>query len=62
VDVFLGAHGSFYGLPAKYEASKNRAPGQPNPFVDHDGYLAYIALHEQRFRTMLEQQRASAAR
>jgi metallo-beta-lactamase class B len=55
VDVFLGAHGSFYGLPAKYEALKNRAAGQPNPFVDHAGYLAYIAQHEQ-------QQRAAASR
>ena len=59
VDVFLGAHGSFYGLPAKYDALKNRAAGQPNPFVDHDGYLAYIALQEQRFRTMLDRQRTA---
>jgi metallo-beta-lactamase class B len=62
VDVFLGAHGSFYGLPAKYEALNKRAAGQTNPFVDHDGYLAYIALQEQRFRTMLERQRAAAPR
>jgi metallo-beta-lactamase class B len=62
VDVFLGAHGSFYGLPAKYDALKNRTAGQPNPFVDHDGYLAYIALQEQKFRTMLDRQRTSKSR
>jgi metallo-beta-lactamase class B len=60
VDVFLGSHGFFYGLPEKYEASRNRKTGQPNPFVDRAGYLAHIATQEQRFKTMLEaQQKAS---
>jgi metallo-beta-lactamase class B len=60
VDVFLGSHGFFYGLPEKYEASRNRKNGQPNPFVDRAGYLAHIATQEQRFKTMLEaQQKAS---
>jgi metallo-beta-lactamase class B len=64
VDVFLGAHGSFSGLLAKYEALRNRVAGQANPFVDRDGYLAYIAMHERRFRAVLEQQqqRASTSR
>jgi metallo-beta-lactamase class B len=60
VDVFLGSHGSFYGLPAKYAALEKRQPGDPNPFVDHAGYLAHVALQEQRFRTMLETQRKAA--
>jgi len=60
VDLFLGSHGSFYGLPEKYEASKNRKPGQPSPFVDHTGYLAHVATQEQRFRAMLEKQRGAA--
>jgi len=60
VDVFLGSHGSFYGLTEKYAALQKRQPSQPNPFVDHAGYLAHVAAQEQRFRTMLEAQRTAA--
>lgn len=60
VDVFLGAHGSFYGLNEKYAALLARKPGQPNPFVDHAGYLAHVALQEQRFRAMLSKQQQAA--
>jgi metallo-beta-lactamase class B len=60
VDVFLGSHGFFYGLAGKYAALEKRQPGQPNPFVDHAGYLAHVATQEQRFRTMLETQRKTA--
>jgi metallo-beta-lactamase class B len=62
VDVFLGSHGSFYGLPQKYEALKARKAGQPNPFVDRAGYLAHIATQEQRFMTMLAAQQKNPAR
>jgi metallo-beta-lactamase class B len=60
VDVFLGAHGVFYGLTEKYAALESRQPGQPNPFIDHAGYLAHVAAQEQRFRAMLEKQREAA--
>jgi metallo-beta-lactamase class B len=60
VDVFLGSHGFFYGLPEKYEALKNRKDGEPNPFIDRAGYLAHIATQEQRFKTMLEAQQKTA--
>jgi metallo-beta-lactamase class B len=60
VDVFLGAHGSFYGLTEKYAALESRQPGQPNPFIDHGGYLAHVALQEQRFRAMLATQQQAA--
>ncbi len=60
VDVFLGSHGRFYGLPEKYEALKSRKDGQPNPFVDRAGYLAHIATQEQRFQAMLEAQQKAA--
>ena len=60
VDVFLGSHGSFYGLTEKYAALTARKPGQPNPFVDHAGYLAHVALQEQRFRAMLATQQQAA--
>jgi len=39
VDVFLGAHGSFYGLQAKY--AKLQAGGA-NPFIDPAGFKAYL--------------------
>ena len=39
VDVFIASHGSFYGLPAKYEALRNRGDSDPNPFVDREGFL-----------------------
>jgi metallo-beta-lactamase class B len=60
VDVFLGSHGSFYGLKEKYAALENRKPGEPNPFVDHAGYLAHIAAQEKRFETMLHEQQQAA--
>ncbi len=56
VDVFLGSHGFFYGLEAKYRALLKRGPGDPNPFIDHAGYLAHIAAQEQRFEAMLKTQ------
>jgi metallo-beta-lactamase class B len=60
VDVFLGSHGSFYRLPEKYESLKARKDGEPNPFVDHAGYLAHIATQEQRFKAMLAAQQQTA--
>ena len=60
VDVFVASHGSFYGLRRKYETLEGRKEGDPNPFIDHAGFLAYIDRYEQRFETMLEtQQRAN---
>jgi metallo-beta-lactamase class B len=60
VDVFLGSHGSFYGLAEKYTALEHRKDGDPNPFVDHAGYLAHIAAQEQRFEKMLDAQQKPA--
>jgi len=57
-DVFLGAHGEYYGLPAKY--SKLKAGG-PNPFVDPDGYRDYIADRKQAFEAELNRQQALKA-
>jgi len=55
-DVFLGAHGSYYGMEAKLARVKR---GGPNPFVDPDGYKRYVAEREQAFRTELQKQRSS---
>lgn len=56
VDVFLGAHGMWYGLAEKYEKLQRRGPGDPNPFIDRAGYLAHVEAQEQRFEAMLAEQ------
>jgi metallo-beta-lactamase class B len=53
VDVFLGSHGAFYGLAEKYAKLRDRGPNDPNPFVDHPGYLAHIDAQEAAFEAML---------
>jgi metallo-beta-lactamase class B len=54
-DIFLGAHGSYYGMEEKYPRIKR---GVANPFVDPEGYRAYIAEREKAFsRTLRQQQR-----
>jgi metallo-beta-lactamase class B len=52
-DVFLGAHGSYFGMAAKF-ARMN--PGAANPFVDPEGYKSYVAEREQAFEKELAKQ------
>ena len=54
VDYFLGAHGSYYNLEAKY-ARLNQ--GGASPFIDPEGYRAYVENRERAFRTELARQR-----
>jgi metallo-beta-lactamase class B len=54
-DIFLGAHGAYFGLAAKYPRFK---AGDRNAFVDPAGYTAYIADREHAFETELEKQTA----
>jgi metallo-beta-lactamase class B len=58
-DVFLGAHGGYYGMVAKHERARN-GPGS-NPFVDPEGYRDYVLLKEKAFRDELARQRATKA-
>ncbi len=53
VDVFLGPHGSFYGLAEKYA---KLAGGGPNPFIDREGFHAHLDVQERRFHDMLRAQ------
>jgi metallo-beta-lactamase class B len=53
-DVFLGAHGDYYGLEAKYARLKDSGV---NPFIDPDGYKTYINEREGAFRAELAKQR-----
>jgi len=55
-DVFLGAHGSYYAMEAKYARIK---PGGGNPFVDPDGYRNYVADREQAFQREFSRQQAA---
>jgi metallo-beta-lactamase class B len=52
-DVFLGAHGSYFGMEAKFPRMK---AGGVNPFVDPEGYRSYVAEREQAFRAELAKQ------
>jgi metallo-beta-lactamase class B len=54
VDVFLGAHGDYYGMEAKYARMK---AGGPNPFIDPDGYHAYLSERQRSFEAELEKQK-----
>jgi metallo-beta-lactamase class B len=52
-DVFLGAHGVYFGLEAKFARMK---PGGVNPFVDPEGYKSYVTEREQAFHAELAKQ------
>jgi len=56
-DVFLGAHGGYYDMEAKYARMKD---GDVNPFIDPDGYRNFVEEHEKIFRVELERQMAAA--
>jgi metallo-beta-lactamase class B len=55
-DLFLGAHGAYFGMLAKYDRVKN---GGVNPFIDPAGYKAYIEEREATFLKELEKQKQS---
>jgi metallo-beta-lactamase class B len=52
-DIFLGAHGGYFGLEEKYALLKD---GGGNPFLDPAGYKRFVAQKEQDFRTELAKQ------
>jgi metallo-beta-lactamase class B len=54
-DLFLGAHGSYYGMKEKYRQWKQ---GNRNAFIDPEGYKSYIAEREQAFEAELKRQEA----
>ena len=54
-DVFLGAHGNYFGLEAKFPRLES---GGANPFIDPEGYKSYVAERERTFRAELAKQKA----
>ncbi len=53
-DIFLGAHGVYYGMVEKV-ALMHKDPSR-NPFVDPAGYRAYVEEREQAYLNTLKQQ------
>lgn len=60
VDVFLGAHGSFYNLTEKY--ARLEKGGGPNPFIDPEGFKQYVDRAEKTFHARLEEQQKAAGK
>ena len=55
-ELWVSSHASFYGLAAKYEKLQKRGPGDPNPFVDPQGYQAHVDEYEKTFEAALARQ------
>jgi len=53
-DVYLAPHGAQYGLAEKYPKLEK---GGPNPFIDPQGYEAYVDNSEKSFLSKLEEQK-----
>jgi metallo-beta-lactamase class B len=58
-DMFLGAHGNYYDMESKYAkltaGAENASPA--NPFVDAEGYRAFVEDREKAYREVLRKQR-----
>jgi len=54
-DVFLGAHGSYYGMDAKL--AKRRDHADQNPFIDPQGYQEFVTGAEKAFHKELAHQK-----
>jgi metallo-beta-lactamase class B len=57
-DVFLGAHGAYYGMIEKHERA--RRDSSKNPFIDPEGYRAHVEAKEAAFRETLARQKGGA--
>lgn len=57
-DIFLGAHGNYFGLETKYPELQQ---GALVAFIDPEGYKKYVADKEQAFRAELAKQKAASS-
>jgi len=55
-DVFLGAHGSYFGL----ETRMPRIGETPNPFIDPEGYRRHLEGLERAFHDQLDREKREA--
>lgn len=60
-EVWVSSHGVFYGLEEKYEKLQARGEGDPNPFIDPEGYQAHVDEFERIFEETLARQQAEAS-
>ncbi len=58
-DIFLGAHGGYFDMKAKYERWK---AGEPNAFINSEGYKNYIADRRQAFEAEYKKQLSAPER
>jgi metallo-beta-lactamase class B len=56
-DVFLGAHGSYFGLKSKLARLEKEGP---QVFVDRDGYKDFVAKGQEHFETELKKEQKAA--
>jgi metallo-beta-lactamase class B len=56
-DVFLAAHGGFFGLRDK--AERRRKGAAPNPFVSGDAYAKWVAGMKEAYESRLARDRAA---
>ena len=52
-DIFLGAHGGYFGMKEKYARFK---AGDRNAFIDPEGYKSYISDRERAFEAEYKRQ------
>ena len=52
-DIFLGAHGGYFGLKEKYARMQH---GDRNAFIDPAGYAAFVTSAEQSFEAAYQKQ------
>jgi metallo-beta-lactamase class B len=55
-DIFLGAHGSYFGMEEKYPLLQE---GHANPFIDPQGYEKFVARKQQDFQAEVAKQKAT---
>jgi len=55
-DLFLGAHGAYFGLADKFPRLK---PGAPNPFIDPTEMRRFVDRSEREFRAALATEQAA---
>ena len=58
-DVFLAEHGSAFGLQQKLLRLRAAKPGEPNPFVDPQGYRDFLTQSRQAFEAQLQVEQAA---
>lgn len=56
-EVFLGAHGSYFGMEKKLE----RLGEKPNPFIDAEGFRQHVAERERAFLEQVDREKREAA-